>query len=90
VLASNRAVRGAACLLWLACAARDESGLRVADVLKQKKQAGVDVKVIVDGVNNPSLQTQWMYFDLEQHGIEVEAITRSCGSSTRARQTPRR
>ncbi len=50
----------------------DESGLRVAEVLKQKKQAGVDVKVIVDGVNNPSLQTQWMYFDLKQHGIEVE------------------
>ena len=50
----------------------DESGLRIAEVLKQKKQAGVDVKVIVDGVNNPSLQTQWMYFDLKQHGIEVE------------------
>jgi putative cardiolipin synthase len=50
----------------------DESGLRVAEVLKQKQQAGVDVKVIVDGVNNPSLQTQWMYFDLKQHGIEVE------------------
>jgi cardiolipin synthase C len=50
----------------------DESGLRVAEVLKQKKAAGVDVRVIVDGVNNPSLQTQWMYFDLKQHGIEVE------------------
>jgi cardiolipin synthase len=50
----------------------DESGLRVAEVLKQKKQAGVDVKVIVDGLNNPALQTQWMYFDLKQHGIEVE------------------
>ncbi|HEY5924232.1 MAG TPA: phosphatidylserine/phosphatidylglycerophosphate/cardiolipin synthase family protein [Kofleriaceae bacterium] len=50
----------------------DESGLRVAEVLKQKKQQGVDVKVIIDGVNNPSLQTQWMYFDLKQHGIEVE------------------
>lgn len=50
----------------------DESGLRVAEVLKQKKQEGVDVKVIVDGLNNPSLQTQWMYFDLKQHGIEVE------------------
>jgi phosphatidylserine/phosphatidylglycerophosphate/cardiolipin synthase-like enzyme len=50
----------------------DESGLRVAEMLKQKKREGVDVKVIVDGVNNPSLQTQWMYFDLKQHGIEVE------------------
>lgn len=50
----------------------DESGLRVAEVLKQKQAEGVDVKVIVDGVNNPSLQTQWMYFDLKQHGIEVE------------------
>ena len=50
----------------------DESGLRVAEALKHKKREGVDVKVIVDGVNNPSLQTQWMYFDLKQHGIEVE------------------
>jgi phosphatidylserine/phosphatidylglycerophosphate/cardiolipin synthase-like enzyme len=50
----------------------DESGLRVAEVLKQKQRDGVDVKVIVDGLNNPSLQTQWMYFDLKQHGIEVE------------------
>lgn len=50
----------------------DEAGLRVAEVLKQKKQQGVDVGVIVDGVSNPSLQTQWMYFDLKQHGIEVE------------------
>ncbi|HEX5062457.1 MAG TPA: phosphatidylserine/phosphatidylglycerophosphate/cardiolipin synthase family protein [Kofleriaceae bacterium] len=50
----------------------DEAGLRVAEVLKQKKAAGVDVKVIVDGLSNSSLQTQWMYFDLKQHGIEVE------------------
>jgi cardiolipin synthase C len=50
----------------------DEAGLRVAEVLKQKRRAGVDVKVIVDGVSNLSLQTQWMYFDLKQHGIEVE------------------
>src|SRR5690349_606283 len=48
----------------------DESGLRVAEVLKEKKAAGVDVKVIVDGLNNPSLQTQWMYFDLKAHGVE--------------------
>jgi cardiolipin synthase C len=50
----------------------DESGLRVSEVLKQKKREGVDVKVIVDSVNNLSLQTQWMYFDLKQEGIEVE------------------
>jgi phosphatidylserine/phosphatidylglycerophosphate/cardiolipin synthase-like enzyme len=50
----------------------DEAGLRVAEVLKQKQAAGVDVKVIVDGLNNPSMQTQWMYFDLKQHGIEIE------------------
>lgn len=50
----------------------DESGLRVAEVLKQKKRQGVDVRVIVDAVSNTSLQTQWMYFDLKQHGIEVE------------------
>jgi phosphatidylserine/phosphatidylglycerophosphate/cardiolipin synthase-like enzyme len=50
----------------------DEAGLRVSEVLKQKKAAGVDVKVIVDSINNVSMQTQWMYFDLKQHGIEVE------------------
>lgn len=50
----------------------DESGLRVAEVLKQKKAAGLDVRIIVDAFSNPALQSQWMYFDLKQHGIEVE------------------
>ena len=50
----------------------DESGLRIADVLKAKKAEGVDVRVIVDAFSNPWLQTQWMFFDLKQHGIEVE------------------
>jgi putative cardiolipin synthase len=50
----------------------DETGLRIAEVLKEKKAAGLDVRVIVDAFSNPWLQTQWMYFDLKQHGIEVE------------------
>ncbi len=50
----------------------DESGLQIAEVLKQKRAEGLDVRVIVDGFSNPGLQTQWMYFDLKQHGIEVE------------------
>ena len=50
----------------------DESGLRIAEVLKQKKAAGLNVRVIVDAISNPELQSQWMYFDLKQHGIEVE------------------
>ena len=50
----------------------DETGLRIAEILKQKKAAGLDVRVIVDAVSNPWLQTQWMYFDLKQNGIEVE------------------
>ncbi len=50
----------------------DESGLRIAEVLKQKRAEGLDVRVIVDAFSNPWLQTQWMYFDLKQHGIEVE------------------
>jgi phosphatidylserine/phosphatidylglycerophosphate/cardiolipin synthase-like enzyme len=50
----------------------DESGLRIAEVLKEKKAAGLDVRVIVDAFSNPWLQTQWMLFDLKQHGIEVE------------------
>jgi len=50
----------------------DEAGLRIAELLKEKKAAGLDVRVIVDAFSNPWLQTQWMYFDLKQHGIEVE------------------
>ena len=50
----------------------DETGLRVAEILKQKKAAGLDVRVIVDAFSNPWIQTQWMYFDLKQNGIEVE------------------
>jgi putative cardiolipin synthase len=50
----------------------DETGLRIAEILKQKKAAGLDVRVIVDALSNPGLQTQWMYFDLKQHGVEVE------------------
>ncbi|NJM90886.1 MAG: phosphatidylserine/phosphatidylglycerophosphate/cardiolipin synthase family protein, partial [Myxococcales bacterium] len=50
----------------------DESGLRVAELLKQRKRDGLDVRIIVDAASNSSLQTQWMYFDLKQHGIEVE------------------
>jgi putative cardiolipin synthase len=50
----------------------DETGLRIAELLKEKKAAGLDVRVIVDAFSNPWLQTQWMYFDLKQHGIEVE------------------
>lgn len=50
----------------------DEAGLRVAEILKQKKADGLDVRVIVDAFSNPALQTQWMFFDLKQHGIEVE------------------
>lgn len=50
----------------------DETGLRIAEGLKRKKAEGLDVRVIVDGFSNPGLQTQWTYFDLKQHGIEVE------------------
>ncbi len=50
----------------------DETGLRIAEILKEKRAAGLDVRVIVDAFSNPWLQTQWMFFDLKQHGIEVE------------------
>lgn len=50
----------------------DEAGLRIAEILKQKKNEGLDVRVIVDVFSNPSWQTQWMYYDLKQHGIEIE------------------
>jgi len=50
----------------------DESGLYIAELLKEKKAQGLDVRVIVDGMSNSGPQTQWMYFDLKQNGIEVE------------------
>ena len=50
----------------------DESGLHIAEILKKKKAEGLDVRVIVDALSNLGLQTQWMYFDLKQHGIEVQ------------------
>ena len=50
----------------------DESGLHIAEILKQKKAEGLDVRVIVDAPSNLGLQTQWMYFDLKQHGIEIQ------------------
>ena len=50
----------------------DETGLQIAEVLKQKKLEGLDVRVIVDAFSNPWIQTQWMFFDLKQNGIEVE------------------
>jgi len=50
----------------------DESGLYIAELLKKKKAQGLDVQVIVDAMSNSGVQTQWMYFDLKQHGIEVE------------------
>ncbi len=50
----------------------DESGLYIAELLKQKKAQGLDVRVIVDAMSNPGLQTQLMYFDLKENGIEVE------------------
>ncbi|MEE4264380.1 MAG: phosphatidylserine/phosphatidylglycerophosphate/cardiolipin synthase family protein, partial [Desulfobacteraceae bacterium] len=50
----------------------DESGLHIAEILKRKKAEGIDVRVIVDAAANLGLQTQWMYFDLKQHGIEVQ------------------
>jgi putative cardiolipin synthase len=50
----------------------DESGLRLAEILKQKKKEGLDVRLIVDALSNPWLQAQWLFFDLKQNGIEVE------------------
>ncbi len=50
----------------------DESGLHIAELLKAKKALGLDVRVIVDAMSNPGVQTQWMYFDLKQNGVEVK------------------
>jgi len=50
----------------------DESGLHIAEILKKKKAEGIDVRMIVDAAANLGWQTQWMYFDLKQNGIEVQ------------------
>ncbi|MBI2897819.1 MAG: phosphatidylserine/phosphatidylglycerophosphate/cardiolipin synthase family protein [Deltaproteobacteria bacterium] len=50
----------------------DETGLFVADLLERKKAEGLDVRVIVDATSNLDWKTQWMYFDMKQHGVEVE------------------
>jgi cardiolipin synthase C len=50
----------------------DEAGLYVAGWLKKKREEGLEVRVIVDALSNLDWQTQWMYFDLKRHGIEVE------------------
>lgn len=50
----------------------DESGLYIAEILKYKKAQGLDVRVIVDAFSNLDQQTKRMYFDLQQHGIDVE------------------
>jgi putative cardiolipin synthase len=50
----------------------DEAGLRIMEILKRKHAEGLDVRVVVDAFSNPGLQTQNMYFDLKQNGIEVE------------------
>jgi putative cardiolipin synthase len=50
----------------------DDAGLHIAELLKQKKKEGLDVRVIVDAMSNLEWQTQWMYFDLKRHGVQVE------------------
>ena len=50
----------------------DETGLHIANLLKQKRKAGLEVRVIVDAASNLDWHTQWMYFDLKRSGVEVE------------------
>ncbi|MFC1679624.1 phosphatidylserine/phosphatidylglycerophosphate/cardiolipin synthase family protein [Elusimicrobiota bacterium] len=53
----------------------DESGLYIAELLKAKKKelgSAIDIRIIVDAYSNLDWQTQWMYYDLEQHGITVQ------------------
>ena len=65
--AAQKSIRIQALIFW-----GDESGLHIAEILKRKKAEGIDVRVIVDAAANLGLQTQWMYFDFKQHGIEVQ------------------
>ncbi|MFA6319061.1 MAG: phosphatidylserine/phosphatidylglycerophosphate/cardiolipin synthase family protein [Elusimicrobiota bacterium] len=74
LLAAKRSVRIQALIFT-----GDESGRAIARILKEKKKAGLDVRVIVDAFSNiltskgaMDLATQLMYFDLKESGIEVE------------------
>jgi len=50
----------------------DEAGRQIAEILKEKRKAGLDVRVVVDAMSNLDPATQFMYYDLMRHGITVE------------------
>ncbi len=50
----------------------DESGRYIAEILKQKRQQGVNVRIIIDGLSNPAWRDQMMYYDLQRADIPVE------------------
>jgi putative cardiolipin synthase len=52
--------------------AGDESGLKIAEILKRKRAQGISVQVIVDGVSNLAPSSQRMYYDMMNAGIEIE------------------
>lgn len=60
----------------------DESGLMIADVLKQKAREGKQVQVIVDGLSNPSVNSQLMYYDLLKAGVDIEGYEPLLGQVT--------
>lgn len=50
----------------------DATGIQLAKMFKQKASEGVRVQVIVDSVSNLfDWGTQWMYYDLREHGVEI-------------------
>lgn len=49
----------------------DESGKFIAEILKQKKAQGLDVRMIVDTTANEQPETQYLYTQLKEAGIPV-------------------
>ena len=52
----------------------DEAGFAMAQKLIELKQAGLDVRVVVDPVFNHKPEVQEIYFDMQQAGIPVKGF----------------
>jgi|GEM_PF-490475 len=50
----------------------DESGLYISEILKQKREQGINVRIIIDELSNPAWRDQMMYYDLQRADIPVE------------------
>ena len=69
-----QALQGARRSIWMQALIfrGDESGLAIAEILKQKKREGLDVRVIVDMLSNSDHATKLMYYDLALNNVTLQ------------------